>query len=58
MPNSNNIERWLSRGDKGSVNFLGGIPKGSLSNLIAIAIAISREHTILILSRSLIDDTP
>ncbi|NEO53706.1 MAG: hypothetical protein F6K54_11820 [Okeania sp. SIO3B5] len=36
--------------DKRSVNFLGGIPKGSLSHFIGIAIAIDLEHTIPILS--------
>ena len=47
-----------TRYHKPSVNFLGGIPKGSLSYFISIAIAISRDHTIPILSTSLIDDTP
>nr|WP_293095148.1 hypothetical protein [Okeania sp. SIO2F4] len=39
-----------TRYDKSSVNFLGGIPKGSFTHFIRIAIAISLQHTILILS--------
>ncbi|WP_426561693.1 hypothetical protein [Dapis sp. BLCC M172] len=46
-----------TRYDKRSVNFLGGIPRGSFSHFIDIAIAISMQHKIPILSTSLIDDT-
>ncbi|NET43356.1 hypothetical protein [Okeania sp. SIO2B3] len=48
-----------TRYDQRSVNFLGGIPTGSLSHFISIAIAtISIHHKIPILSTFLIDDTP
>ncbi|NES76001.1 MULTISPECIES: hypothetical protein [Okeania] len=47
-----------TRYDQRSVNFLGGIPTGSLSHFIGVAIAIDLEHTRPLLVNFLIDDTP